>query len=91
MISCKKRKPAPLAGLFSISAENDFGEILRNFWTSQNLGNTYIFTHSVFIDKSVYSCNNEEDEGEIPPEGLMFGGENHACYFRRMRKMRRLR
>ena len=32
----------------------------------KNLGNTYIFTHSVFIDKSVYSCNNEEDEGEIP-------------------------
>ena len=68
MISCKKRKPAPLAGFFSISAENDFGEIFEKIFLDnrKNLGNTYIFTHSVFIDKSVYSCNNEEDEGRFP-------------------------
>ena len=62
----QKEKAGSPRRLFSISTENDFCEIFRKFfWT---IANTYIFTHSVFIDKSVYSCNNEEDEGEIPPK-----------------------
>lgn len=66
----QKEKAGSPRRLFSISTENDFGEILRKFFLDnrKNLGKTYIFTHSVFIDKSVYSCNNEEDEGEIPPK-----------------------
>lgn len=65
----QKEKAGSPRRLFSISAENDFGEILRKFLGHRkNIGNTYIFTHSVFIDKSVYSCNNGEDEGEIPPK-----------------------